>query len=161
MTHQIDEVLDYVSPKSLNLQTHSLVKILNEVTSRITKSDTITINLPTNDIEVVCDSEKLEVVFVNLILNAIQAMENKGTISIRLAESVDKIIIEIEDTGPGISEDTLSKIFEPLFTTRQVGTGLGLPSCKSVVERHGGTIDVKTAVGKGTTFIIQLPKIKQ
>lgn len=161
MTHQIDEVLDYVSPKSLNLQTHSLVKILNEVTSRITKSDTITINLPTNDIEVVCDSEKLEVVFVNLILNAIQAMENKGIISIRLAESVDKIIIEIEDTGPGISEDTLSKIFEPLFTTRQVGTGLGLPSCKSVVERHGGTIDVKTAVGKGTTFIIQLPKIKQ
>lgn len=158
MAHQIDEVLDYVTPKTLNLQNHSIIEILNEVISRISQPDSISVDLPRNDTNITCDPEKLEIVFVNLILNAIQAMNNTGKISIRLAESTDIITIEVEDTGPGIPEDALPKIFEPLFTTRQVGTGLGLPSCKSIVERHGGTIGVKTILGKGTTFVIQLPK---
>ncbi|MDE1819204.1 MAG: HAMP domain-containing histidine kinase, partial [Thaumarchaeota archaeon] len=66
--------------------------------------------------------------------------------------------IEIEDTGPGIPQNLLTKIFDPLFTTRQIGTGLGLASCKNIVEKHGGHIDIKTKVDHGTTFIINIPK---
>jgi len=91
-------------------------------------------------------------------MNAVQAMNGIGNIHVRTKNEEKAIIIEIEDTGPGIPQDILSKIFEPLFTTRQIGTGLGLVSCKSIIEKHGGVITVKTRINKGTTFIIELPK---
>jgi len=93
-----------------------------------------------------------------LILNAMQAMNNKGEIFIRAYEDREFVNVEVEDNGPGIPEIIMPKIFDPLFTTRQVGTGLGLPSCKNIVEKHSGKISVKTKIGKGTTFIIKLPK---
>ncbi|MDE1769008.1 MAG: PAS domain S-box protein [Thaumarchaeota archaeon] len=158
IVHQVDEVLDYVSPKTLQLENHSLNEILNNTLSKINLGD-IMINLPEKDIMIVCDGQKLEIVFSNLILNAIQVMDGIGSIRIRTAEQGEKVKVEVEDTGPGIPKSLLPKIFDPLFTTRQVGTGLGLVSCKSIVERHGGTIDVETHIGKGTTFIIILPKI--
>jgi signal transduction histidine kinase len=159
MTHQIDDVLDYVRSKPLQLENRSLLEILYSVLERIAVPSTVSINVSKNDAKISCDPEKTEIVFVNLITNAIQAMNNNGIINIRITEQKDNsVIIEVEDSGPGITDDVLPKIFDPLFTTRQVGTGLGLVSCKSIIERHGGTIDVKTEFGKGTTFIIKLPK---
>ncbi len=158
MSHQIEDVLDYVKPKSLVLENHSLLAILNSTLERIRKPDTVTINLPENNANLTCDSEKLEIVFINLITNAIQAINHKGTINIRVSEQSEYVLIEVEDNGPGIPDDLLPKIFDPLFTTRQIGTGLGLPSCKNIIEKHGGMIDVKTVLGQGTTFIIKLPK---
>jgi signal transduction histidine kinase len=158
MTHQIDDVLDFVKPKSLILQKQSLLPLLISVRKKIRIPDSVILTLPTNNVDMFCDAEKLEVVFINLITNAIQSMNNKGTVSIRGSEQKDDVIIEVEDTGSGIPDNVLPKIFDPLFTTRQIGTGLGLPSCKTIVERHGGTIDVKTDLGKGTTFIIKLPR---
>lgn len=157
MTHQIDDVLDYVRPKTLTLNKNKLSEILNLTIERITIPDTIKINLPKNDRAILCDGEKMETVFVNLITNAIQGMSNKGEIDIRIIEEKEQVIIEVEDTGPGIPPDILPKIFDPLFTTKQIGTGLGLVSCKSIVERHEGKINVRTEVGKGTTFVISLP----
>ena len=159
ISHQLEEVLDYVLPKPLDLETHSLDKILDSAISKIYLGE-VKVNVPEEDHIILCDGSKLEIVFSNLILNAVQAMEKKGTIYVRISDKLDSTIIEVEDTGPGIPKHLIEKMFEPLFTTRQIGTGLGLVSCKSIVEKHGGTIKIRTLIGKGTTFIITLPKLE-
>ncbi len=165
MTHQIDEVMEYVVPNPLKLQEHvSLLAVINSSVLNATTKNTI-IHVPQNDVMITCDPEKLEIVFTNLLLNATQAMNNCGIIYFRIKDTqitddVNKSFttIEIEDTGPGIPKSLMAKIFDPLFTTRQIGTGLGLVSCKNIVEKHGGYIDIKTEINKGTTFIINIPK---
>ena len=92
--------------------------------------------------------------FSNLILNSFQAIEEHGTITISISQLNDTAQIEIEDSGKGVLDDDLGKIFEPLFTTKQEGTGLGLASCKKIVEQHGGSISVKN---HPTTFTVILP----
>ena len=83
-------------------------------------------------------------------------IRKKGTITVRFSKGESHTIIRISDDGSGIPQDKIDKIFDPLFTTRQIGTGLGLPSCKNVVERHGGQITVTSKKGLGTTFTILL-----
>ncbi|MDE1765396.1 MAG: PAS domain S-box protein [Thaumarchaeota archaeon] len=158
ISHQIEEVLEYVWPKPLELLDSSLLDIFDAVISKINVQQ-VTIDLPKADINIVCDASKMEIVFSNLILNSIQAMNGIGNLYIRAKNEEKAITIEIEDTGHGIPQDVLPKIFEPLFTTRQIGTGLGLVSCKSIVEKHGGSINIQTRINNGTTFIISLPKI--
>lgn len=158
ISHQIEEVLEYVWPKPLEFSNSSLLNIFETVISKINVQQ-VTIDLPKIDVDILCDVAKLEIVFSNLILNAIQAMNGIGNIYIRVKTEEKTITIEVEDTGHGIPQDLLPKIFEPLFTTRQIGTGLGLVSCKSIIEKHGGSIEIKTQTNKGTTFIISLPKI--
>jgi signal transduction histidine kinase len=155
MYHQIEDVLNYVKLPPLKLQTHSLHDILKKVIDRTQTSDDVTIHLPKNNPQIVCDIDKLEIVFVNLMSNAIEAMDKSGTITINSAETKDSVIIEVEDSGPGINDSNLEKIFEPLFTTKTTGTGLGLASCKNIIDRHRGTITVKN---NPTTFTIRLPK---
>ncbi len=112
------------------------------------------------------DPEQLDKVFSNLILNAIQAMPQGGTLKVSLREGVRKdgelknIYIDISDTGYGISKEAMKKLFDPFYTTKHGGTGLGLTITHSIIEGHGGTIDVSSEVNKGTTFAISLP-IKQ
>jgi signal transduction histidine kinase len=93
---------------------------------------------------------------INLILNAIQAVNNKGTIEITIEENKDTVIIQVKDSGIGISSENLDKIFEPLFTTKLSGTGLGLVGVKSIIESHQGKISVTSPP---TVFTISLPKI--
>jgi len=155
MYHQIEDVLNYVKLPPLKLQTHSLHDILKKVIDRTQIGDDIEINLPKTNPFITCDIDKMEIVFVNLITNAIEAMNKSGTISINTSESKDTITIEIEDSGPGINQENIEKVFEPLFTTKTTGTGLGLASCKNIIDRHRGTISVKN---NPTTFTIKLPK---
>lgn len=155
MTHQINDVMDFVRITDLQLRQHSLLKLLELSVSRINIDDAVEIQMPQNDVIVNCDSVKLDIVFVNLISNAIDAIKKQGTIKIRLFDDESQVKIEIEDSGPKIPSDTLSQMFEPLFTTKDMGTGLGLPSCKNIVEQHGGTILVKN---DPTTFVVSLPK---
>ncbi|MBS7268681.1 MAG: MEDS domain-containing protein, partial [Candidatus Freyarchaeota archaeon] len=96
-------------------------------------------------------------VFSNLITNAIQAMPNGGKLTIKASKNKETISIDISDTGEGIPEENLTKIFQPLFTTKSKGQGLGLSVCKRLVEAHGGDITVKSMVGKGSTFTIRIP----
>jgi two-component system, NtrC family, sensor kinase len=109
------------------------------------------------------DPSQLQQVFLNLITNAIDAHEGKPHGSIRIATQADdrmkKARIRITDTGSGISKENLTKIFDPFFTTKPVGkgTGLGLSLCYSIIQRLGGTISVKSELGKGTEFTIDLP----
>lgn len=158
MSHQIDDVLDFIMPKPLTFTKVSLLQVLKTTLERITMPDLVNVKLPQNDFEIMGDPDKLGHLFSNLIKNAIQAMNNKGEINIRITDQKDDVLIEVEDTGPGIPDEILPKIFVPLFTTKQTGTGLGLSSCKNIIEQHGGTIDVKTAIGRGATFILKLPK---
>lgn len=156
MTHQIDGVLDYVKETPLVLnQASSLNEIVISALQTLLIPTNITINFPKDDIVLLCDSHKMQIVFSNIILNSIQSIgAAKGTINIRTKKKQNRIEIRIEDSGPGISDQSLGKIFDPLFTTKQEGTGLGLASCKNIIEQHKGTISVSN---KPTSFTISLP----
>lgn len=155
MTHQIDEVLDYVRVNPLELKKHSIGEILENTIDGMEIPETVKISLPENDAVINCDAEKISIVFSNLIINSIQAMRNNGQIDIKIVEDAKNVSIMISDSGHGIPEEALPKIFEPLFTTKQVGTGLGLVSCKNIITRHGGFISAKN---NPTTFTITIPK---
>ena len=104
------------------------------------------------------DEEQLERVFLNLIKNSAQAMAEGGRLTIETSETADHVEVVVRDTGTGIAKENMSKIFQPLFTTKAKGIGMGLAICKRIVEEHSGTIDVESEVGKGTAFLIKLPK---
>ena len=161
MSHQLEDVMDYVRMSPLKKKDYSLCVILQDIVERISKPEEITIHLPKNDRVIFCDPEKLEIVFVNLIMNSIQAIKNAGIISIGIfddPQNPGNVLIKVSDTGSGIPNELIDKIFEPLFTTKQIGTGLGLSSCKNIIEQHGGTISVSSKIGNGTTFTIKIPK---
>ena len=151
----VNDMLNFVRISPLKVDDHSITSIIKSVTSKMQIPNTVKINFPNDDIIIKCDSKKLEIVFVNLVTNAIEAIESKGQIDIRLIDKNDYVLIDIEDSGSGIPENVLPKIFDPLFTTKQSGTGLGLPSCKNIIEQHGGIIMVKT---NPTIFTTKLPK---
>ena len=115
------------------------------------------INHVSKEIWIWANVEKIMRVFVNLIRNAVEAMPEKGVLEISSYQTRDNIEIAFADTGVGIPEEILPKIFSPLFTTKAQGMGFGLAICKRIIEAHGGTITVKTEVNKGTTFTISLP----
>ena len=156
--HQLNEVLEFVMPKNLDLKTHSLLEMLEGALVDILNLEHVTVCLPYYDVKVLCDRKKMEIVFENILLNAVQAMQNNGKILIEWDETESDVNISIKDSGPGIPEKLLIRIFDPLFSTNQVGTGLGLPVCKTIVEQHNGSISAETEFGKSTTFCISLKK---
>lgn len=105
------------------------------------------------------DETQLEQVVLNLLLNAQKAMTGGGTVEVRLSYDAEecRVQIEVEDNGPGIPEEIRKKIFQPFFTTRSDGTGLGLATCLKNVQYHGGSIDVRSEVGIGTVFTVTIP----
>jgi PAS domain S-box-containing protein len=107
-----------------------------------------------------CYPQQLNQVIMNLLVNAAHAIEGRGTITVRTYAEAEEAVIEISDTGIGISQDHLKKIFEPFFTTKETGkgTGLGLSVSYGIVSRHGGQILVESRVGRGTTFWVRLPR---
>jgi len=106
---------------------------------------------------IVADETKLKQVFLNIILNAAQAMEGSGRLIITTTKDKKYIKIRIQDTGPGIPPEVMANLFSPFFTTKEKGTGLGLAISYGIIERHKGKIDVETELGKGTIFTINLP----
>lgn len=161
MSHQIDDVLGFVKPPKLERKKHIVASILSDVLERIEIPSYIDIHPPLVGSTIYCDYEKIETVFVNLLTNAIQAIgEKEGSVDILISEDVDPKYVEIiiQDSGCGIPTHLSEKLFEPFFTTKQTGTGLGLVSCKSIVEEHGGQISIKSTFGKGTTIKLRFPK---
>ena len=116
------------------------------------------------------DPERLRRAVINIFENACQSMTNNtetetGDTQSRLRVATratdDRIEIVITDTGPGIPGEVLAQIFEPLFSTKNFGMGLGLPTAKQIVEQHGGNIEVETEEGRGTSFVLRLPRGEQ
>jgi signal transduction histidine kinase len=103
------------------------------------------------------DPNQINQVLLNLLLNAIQAMDKPGSIFVTLRRDKDVVLITVADQGKGIQPENLSNIFRPFFTTKGHGTGLGLSLARRIVEAHGGTITVRSEVGKGTQFTLRLP----
>jgi signal transduction histidine kinase len=103
------------------------------------------------------DSQQIGQVLTNLVTNAYQAMPTGGKLTIQGEVAKDYVRILVTDTGRGISPENIQKIFEPLFTTKAKGIGLGLAVSKNMVEANGGTIEVASREGKGSTFTINLP----
>ncbi|HLF98491.1 MAG TPA: ATP-binding protein, partial [Methylococcaceae bacterium] len=109
--------------------------------------------------EIECLPSQINQVFMNMLVNAAHAIEEKGVIRIRTGRENGQVWVEIADNGKGIAPEHLKKIFEPFFTTKPVGkgTGLGLSVSYSIVQKHGGRVEVESEVGKGTTFRVWLP----
>jgi len=155
ISHQVDDVLGYVRSSPLELTNVSLRDLILSSIEKISIPSYVETKISKNDVKINCDPVKLDIVFINLIVNSIQAMPNDGELTIEISSKGDFALLKFSDTGKGIPNDVIQKVFDPLFTTKQMGTGLGLASCKNIIEQHKGEISVSN---DPTTFTITLPK---
>ena len=148
-------ILAFLQTRKLEISKNSLLEIIDYVIKDLKPVQNIVIEKPENDTRIDCDKIGIRAVFTNILLNAIQAMNDSGKISIKILKDNESITINFENSGPPIPEDLLSKIFESLFTTKMEGTGLGLAACKRIIKDHGGMISAKN---NPVTFSVLLPK---
>jgi len=158
-------LLDFARQAEPKIELHDINKLVEETLSLI-QSQSLFHNIRVNKTlsrllpHIAVDGAQIQQVFMNIILNAADAMEEHGDLNIETSLTDDGrfVTIRFSDTGCGIPAAILDKIFEPFFTTKSVGngTGLGLAICYGIVQRHGGTIDVRSEVGSGATFIVKL-----
>jgi signal transduction histidine kinase len=165
INQQISDFLNYSRPATLNARPIN-VRDAIEDSLRIVEGLAAESNVKTAVVErenvprIIGDPEHLRSVFNNLFINAVQSMGNEGgNLSVKIApdDASSAVRIEVADTGSGIPEDNLKKIFEPYFSTKETGTGLGLAIVQKVIEVHNGSIEAVSTIGEGTTFIIKLP----
>ncbi len=158
MSHQIEDVINYVRTVPLSLKDESVQDMLKRSLSIVEIPENVSLEIPENNAHIQCDRMKMEVVFANLLRNAIEAIgDGPGCIIVKLATDYSHVQIEFENSGPPISKSDLPRIFEPLYTTKIRGTGLGLASCMNIVERHDGSITVHN---NPVTFTIHLSSSK-
>ena len=154
----VSDLLDYSREIHLELKECSLKNLILESLAMVNVPEKVeVVNHIINDSPVNVDQDKIKRVFINLIKNGIEAMPNVGKLTIDSKEANGHVEICFADTGVGIPDEILSKLFTPLFTTKAQGMGFGLAICKRIIEAHGGTITVKTANGVGSTFTVTLP----
>jgi signal transduction histidine kinase len=104
------------------------------------------------------DEASVRSALMNLMLNAVQAMPDGGTLRVRTRAEGATVLVEIEDTGRGMTPEEVANIFEPFYTTKSQGLGLGMPYARKVIEQHGGTVSVESRAGEGTTVRVELPR---
>jgi len=164
----VTDLLDFTRIKPPSRSKTDLNYIIKESLSYITVPEHVNVkaNLNGHYPQIVTDGEQISRVFTNIISNAVQAMNGPnagkaGELSIDLGTDDDFVWIKFKDSGCGIAEENINKIFEPLFTTKPKGIGLGLAISKRLVEQNGGKIEVASQVGVGTTFTVKLPLDKR
>ncbi|HKO60406.1 MAG TPA: ATP-binding protein [Pyrinomonadaceae bacterium] len=182
MRHEVQRIdatvralLDRARPRLVSVKVSSLTDIVKravnlaraQLTNTVSDTDGVNIEFETPDdpISISIDPAQIEDAVLNLIINAIEAVDANGRVRIRVArlpndsdrDFEDQVIVEVSDNGRGISEQDLTRIFNPFFTTRMGGTGLGLPAVRRIARAHGGRVDVDSTIGKGSTFTIRLP----
>jgi PAS domain S-box-containing protein len=155
----ITDLLDFSRIKSLDRQDIRVAEVVALVLAKhaAPKTVRVTTDIPDGLPAIVADPTHLEQVLANLVTNACQAMPEGGTLTISARLENRMVSMGISDTGAGIAPDNMDKLFEPLFTTKPKGIGLGLAVCKNLVEANGGSIDAESETGKGTTFTVMLP----
>jgi PAS domain S-box-containing protein len=155
----INDLLDFSAKRPLQKTSQNINEIILASLAKSIVQKNINIEMHfAKEATATVDKRQLERVFLNLIKNAMQAMPNGGKLTLTTKETKDFVEIVFSDTGVGISEENMSKLFAPLFTTKAKGIGMGLAICKKIVEEHEGTISVKSKVGEGTSFTIKLSK---
>jgi len=158
----ITELLDLTRTGELDFQKHTLQEIMNESIAAV--SDRIGLqnvdvkkNFQEKPLEISADKSKLKIAFSNILINAIEAMngnKNKGQLAVSLESSPELLTVSIEDNGIGIAEENIPKLFEPFFTLKKNGIGLGLATTYSILQCHNASIQVESKLNKGTNFII-------
>jgi signal transduction histidine kinase len=159
----VSDLQDYARPLKPKLVEIGLHKLIDKTLSSLTVPENVKVSIAIEKDfpKLTLDPTLMQRVLSNLITNAVQAMPDGGKLTIRASKKEETTLISIEDTGAGISDENLSKLFTPLFTTKAKGQGFGLPVCKRMVEAHDGTITVESKVGKGSTFTIKIPLRKE
>ncbi len=156
----INSLLDFARPKTPALQPTQLSRVVDAAICQCNIPQNIAVawqadeSLPPLQV----DAEQMRLVLGNLITNAAQAMPHGGQLTIATQLVGDQAQVTVSDTGVGIAPDALDKVFQPLYTTKAKGIGLGLALSRIIVEAHGGAIVVTSVVGKGTTFVVSLPR---
>jgi len=154
----INDLLEYSRELHLELTESNAKSIAREALALVKAPRSIrVVDSSEGEPKVAVDADKMMRVFVNLIQNAIDAMPDGGTLTIMSRKMDGNLEIGFRDTGVGMTKETIEEIWGPFFTTKAKGMGFGLPICKRIVEAHGGSISVKSKVGKGTTFTVTLP----
>lgn len=159
----VTEFLDFARPHALNLKEFDLKEVINKNLEFFRpelekKGISVETNLDNRRYMIEADQDLLHRVIMNLIINSIQAIPGAGRIYINITEEKGSYNLEIKDTGGGISEENMKKIFNPFFTTKQKGSGLGLPIVRKIIEGHGGQIEIESKEGSGTSVMIRLSK---
>jgi signal transduction histidine kinase len=158
----ISDLLNATKVIELNIKKVSINKVFDDsLEMAIDRIDLGQVRVEKNYAADICnvavDEEKIKVAFLNIIVNAIEAMEkNKGVLTLRTKKVGDNCVIEIEDNGSGMDDDTLQKLFEPYFTSKPKGNGLGLTNCQNIIISHRGKISVQSITGKGSIFTVTL-----
>ena len=158
ITHQLNDVLDYLRDTPLESKKFNLSNLLSKVLASSDIPSGVKIKIPDDEIFMIGDESKMNVVLINLIYNAVQAVGDDGEIDVSISKTNTEVIIKVTDSGPGITIKPLEKIFDPLITSKQKGTGLGLASVKNIITQHNGTISVSN---NPTTFIIKIPQSEE
>ena len=158
----VGDLLEFAREKPPTFQKMLMTPLIRDVLHNLTTTGemervAVRVSAP-EDLELKADRHLMEQVFVNLCTNAIHAMEGSGSLDISASRTDGVVKIEISDTGPGIPEKDIPRIFDPFFSTKEKGTGLGLAIVYNIVQKHYGKISVSSAPGKGTTFTLLLPE---
>ncbi|MGC4036618.1 MAG: ATP-binding protein [Chitinophagaceae bacterium] len=156
----ITELLNSSRPASIETKRKPLQDILDETI--VSASDRMTLkkiklnkNFTEEKLEILCDEEKLKIAFLNIIINAIEAMnEGEGLLNILLKKQGEEYVVIFQDNGCGISQENLSHLFEPYFTSKRNGMGLGLASTLNILQSHHASVDVQSTQGEGTSFTL-------
>ena len=158
----LGDFLDFARQESLNLEPGSLnaeiEQMLDFFAPRAIEAHVELVRYLDPELPMVrLDRETFRSAVLNLLINSIQAMDAGGQLVVRTRPSGLGVVLELIDTGQGMTEETLAKVFRAFYTTKQGGSGLGLPTARKIVEAHGGTIDIESAPGRGTKVAIWLP----
>jgi signal transduction histidine kinase len=160
----VSDFLSYGRPAKLKLREVDARSLIEEVRSLVaaqSEQQNVKISILQNgngNSKVQADAEQLKTCFSNLMINAVQAMPEGGSLEITVSPNSSQVEIDFTDSGPGISPQALEQIFEPYYSTKETGIGLGLPLTKKIIEEHGGQIAVKSELDKGTVFTVTLPR---
>lgn len=162
LNSRVEQILGFARPVNLTLVAGNLNQLVNDVLELLRPQLTankveVRLSLDQQPAYAMLDQSSLRGALMNLMLNAIEAMREGGTLSIAIEHAGESLRLEIADTGHGISEEEVKKIFEPFYTTKEQGLGLGMPYAKKIIEQHGGTISLNSRPGEGTTISITLP----
>lgn len=155
----INDLLGFSRVRKPSVSPVKVGKVVEDALSHTAIPENIEVakNLDADLPEVEIDPDQIQQVFVNMITNAVQAMPEGGKLTIDAREKGKFMEVEVADTGSGIPEESINKVFDPLFTTKAKGIGLGLAVCKAIIDRHEGNIEVRSEVGRGTAFSVRLP----
>jgi signal transduction histidine kinase len=162
LNSRVEQILGFARPVNLTLLSGDLNEIVTDVLELLRPQLTankveVRLSLNQQPAYAMLDQSSMRGALMNLILNAIEAMREGGTLSVAIDHTEQSLQLEIADTGLGISEEEAKKIFEPFYTTKEQGLGLGMPYAKKIIEQHDGTISLNSRPGEGTTITIALP----